>query len=250
MCVHKRPAREHSLVAYDSSTYYQPYTEWIPVTGMDTARVAFMLRARTGNFECSPAYQLAEVLTDKPDDWTQTGSFRNTESSFTADIDLTSVNGSHFFIRFGIAYKSTSGSGGADVRLTLTYNSTGRVLGKKTLSLHVDTTLDQFQPVTRWVPALDMAKAKARVVLTDGTTNQFKYGLAIRTATSDPDDPDGAWADVGTTLQTITTTNEQRLISDQTITTSGKTWMQLGVVYEKVSTQAQATLFIEIASRE
>lgn len=242
-CIAELARVERQLTPYGGSTHYEWFTEWIPCTGIKTVRVAWSQRAESGTFSGRPAYQLAEVRTDLPDDGTEfTAGFQTGEGAWTAEEDLSGAGETpdHFWIRFGVAYKAT-GSGSATVGLNVTLENYGEVAGARSgIMVSALSTTDNFVPVSGWIPTVRIQQIKAALVYSDATGG-IRVGLATQTADSDRLQPN-SWTVFDTSLAAPTSANTERLIADTSFTpqSDNAMWVRFGIVYDYVTTVGYA----------
>lgn len=229
----------------------EPFTGWVPCTGMDTVRALLRFRALTNQFQARPAIQLAAVRTDKPDAWTLLDAMRSADK-YTDDLAVST--GGKMYARFGAAYNLSTGStlGEADVGLDLVYRLCGTMVGTVTLQLVAPDTSTYYVPVTGFLPAHQFAKFKSAVVVSSAS-NGFKHKLTYRAATIDQETITVAW---GTdSLDAFVTGDTERNTGELTLPTSGgasiadKMWIQIGLAYSGAGAGAGATVTVTTATR-
>jgi hypothetical protein len=224
------------------------FTDWIPCTGIDEARVVMRIRGRSGDFGAKPSLQVASVRTNKPD--SPVGfpgeSYVSTNSDNYADVDLSSVCDDEFFIRFGVMYKITSSDvGSADVSLQVSYRAKGQIRGTMSEELvALNDSLSQRVVITEWIPAIEVSEFNVAYV--SDADSDYQYKFAYQTAATTIEEPD-SWTGVGSWISGDAEDN----IGDQTPTTTDKMWIRIGVFYNCTATNSdkQGSLSAVVATR-
>ena len=150
------------------------------------------------------------------------------------------------FVRFGLAYKISSGSiGQADVSYQLTYESCGRVVGSQQLTPVTTSTANSFVPLTGWLSALQAEVVKAVVVMS-GKTGNFRCRLSYRVATTSPESP-GSWnADV--TGTSYIDTDGSYNTDEVSLSVSTAMWVQIGLQFNSTSAGVFSTANLTVAT--
>lgn len=247
-CGNLTPANQRSLTALTAtgSPAFEPFTEWMPCTGLDDFRAVVKVKGVTGNFQAKPAYQLAGVRTDAPEDWVAAGSWSSgTEDEDTYTVTVTTTT--KFWIRFGIAYASSS-SGTADCSIQVSFDVCGDVVGRWAGQLHAWSTTNVFQPVTGWIPALHAAKVKMALIAT-GADATFQYTPAFQTATYVPESP-AAWNATWSVGPGNYTDDGENDTGEMVAAFGTVGWVRFGIAYKLTSgTIGQGFLSIATAIR-
>jgi hypothetical protein len=158
----------------DNAVQYEWFTDWIPCTGMDYARVVLRIRALQGDFNARPAYQTAITRPSKPDAAAGSGTVRTSVGDYYEVIDLTSVTNSKFYIRLGVEYTLTAEGtdGSADVSVQVSYQNRGTSRGSFYKSLLApSSSLVLTEPITGWMPAIEVSKANVVCCATDADSD-------------------------------------------------------------------------------
>ncbi|MFA6958392.1 MAG: hypothetical protein WC538_21200 [Thermoanaerobaculia bacterium] len=176
-----------------SAWTYAATSDWLPAIGVDWLKAVLMMRQAT-NLTAHVAYQVAPVRTDKPDAWV---------TGFDADITangarttgirtISGATGPAFFVRFGVAYKATSGSfAEGEMLMQSSFERCGRIVGQRTLEMELGTSSTYDEPFTEWIPTINANRAKFAVVMTG--VSHLQCLPIFQTATASQDAP-GAWA--------------------------------------------------------
>lgn len=224
---------ERRLSTMSTTTAYAWYTSWLPAIGMDSVKGVLQNRNHDGNFQSRLAVQTAAVREDNPDAPTtlEAGWLGNSERC-TGVVDLTSYTGPKMLVRLGVAYNLSTGSnlGSADTHLELTYNNFGRIVTRKDLRLHTPDTANYYEPLTGFLPAVHVAKAKASLVITDASAN-LQTRLAWRAATIGPQSP-GSWS---TTWDTWHSSSGEFATGELTPSVSTDMFIQIGLQHSMTS---------------
>lgn len=240
-----------TLSIYGAYDQFEPFTEWMPATGIDKAHFVWTMYGEEDSIKTRPGYQLAEVRPDQPKaptdpasaDWeTDNGSYYAAETLSNTD--------DCFWIRFGVFYQGVV-FGSAEVSLTVTTESDfGRLVGAAEYVL--DTLANASAPVRTlpigpWISTARVSNVKAGFIVS-GVSGAMKYGLGYRVATADPMTPAG-WANVET-LQSVSAGTR---VLDDTAVSPGSTraWVQFGLRYQGDSSQdGEATINAIVAVRD
>ncbi len=91
-----------------ATTTVYPLTNWLPTSGVKTARTLLQLSEPSAKFGVTAVYQLAATDTTAPGSWTDIGTELTTESRLTGDVDLTTAVEGDWFIRFGVSAKNSN----------------------------------------------------------------------------------------------------------------------------------------------
>lgn len=216
---------QETLVATSTTLLYRwgPWELAIGVTHMKSV----IKRRNTTAFQTQPAIQVAPVRTDKPNAPTVFGSLvsGNGETCSTV-IDISSYTAGAYWVRVGVAYSATSATvGQSDVTFQASLTRCGKSLGVFLRSPTTYSTTHAAEPLTVWLPALDVEFLKAAIVVT-GLIGNFRCRLTYRTAETSPEVP-GAWTtDFGTEYSAD---GEYPLSDTQLANLSGVMWVQIGL---------------------
>jgi len=206
-------------------------------------------RRNTTALQTQPAVQVAPVRTDKPDSPVALGSLTsgNGETCSTV-IDISSYTSGAYWVRVGVAYSATSATvGQSDVTFQASLTRCGKSLGVFLRSPTTTTTTRSHEPLTAWLPALDVEFIKAAIVIT-GLAGNFRLRLSYRTAETSPEVP-GAWV---TDFATEWTADGEYPLSDtQLANLAGVMWVQIGleVYLSSGSGLGQASVNVAISGR-
>ena len=145
-------------------------------------------------------------------------------------------------IRFGIAYKNSSGAtlGRATGSLTSAVRQCGSLLGSGVVLVNpgMVTTVDvNYQALTGFLPAAGLDKIMAAFTVTDNDSTYLEYQLVIRTAL-DPRAPN-AWVTTEAAWANPNSANSDRNTGLRSIPAganiTSNMFYQLGVAYRKKS---------------
>jgi hypothetical protein len=179
-------------------------TDWMPAIGIDKLKMAIkrksvqLVGGGAPTFNVKPAIQVALVRPDNPDTWAAiagVGPYVGAGENNTGVMDVSSITGPMYFVRFGASYYLGGGAtqGEADVELIVSYTQCGSVVGTMTQELQAfNTTSDSIVAITGWIPAMDAEKVIAAFVISD-IANNFRCQLAYRKAETNIQDP-SAWS--------------------------------------------------------
>ena len=213
------------LVATSSTIQYHWFTPWTLAGPLSAIRAALKRRATTSAFSVQLAIQVAPVRTDLPDDPTTSGSpVTGAGETLVGVSDLTSTLTGKYWVRFGVAYSSTSGVAQADVYFTPSFEGCGQQLAAQVIEANSSSTTGVVVPVGAWVPALSVTKLKAAFVVTTMGSG-FQCRLIWRFAATSPEAP-GGW----TTTDSFRGAGEA-CTTELTATSATDMWIQPGVEY-------------------
>jgi hypothetical protein len=239
-------AGQRRLTAVTASQAIEWYTGWLSCVGMDDAMPVLVARAATSAyFEAQVVIQVAKVRTDDPEDPVLKGALQ-TPSNGNIDynpgiLDISGDTAGAMFIRFGVAYKFTSGQApaAADVDLTVAWVRCGELVGSGTWQLNSTTTSKQYLVISGWIPRLQVDLVKLAAICA-GLTGNLEWRLAYRTATTQRAVPSG-WSDVsdGNAPYTAGEINT----GDRPVSLGSTMWVQFAIAYNLSSSGAgQASL--------
>lgn len=249
------PEAEASVSALSTTATFTWLTGWLPAIAVDAGTLVLKVANLVNSMRLLPAYQLAEVRTDKPSAPTTFGGLTAVSSDneyfySASDLGLSSLTPGQTFFRVGVAHyvNTAPNTGKADVALSFAYRQLGRLLAPWSGHLVAVSTTNQFVPITGWMPAMSVVKFAATYVVASLTGN-FQVKLTYRTATTSPESPD-AWDTTG--LGSLVSANTEDNSGELTPTTTGKMWIQLGLMYSlsSGSTPGQADVMVLPAVRE
>jgi len=251
-CGRLTPATQKSLYSdTDSQSQYQWFADWVPCTGVDSLHFTMSVSALTNDFKCRPAYQTAEVRpadADSPVHVTDT--WRTADGAYYDTVDLSSVTNGKFFIRFGVEYKvvSQGTAGRADIEIQAAYLAKGAIRGSISKELTaVSNSVEQREVISEWIPACEVSEINAAYVATRMDSG-FEFRFAYQTAAAITETPDD-WTEIGVGGW-ISSPGEDN-IGDSTVTTTGKMWVRIGVLYSctESNTNKIANLSAIVATR-
>lgn len=244
---------EKSLEANSGELQYVWFTTWFLAVGIDKLRAVIKNRGVVGNFQSQVAYQVAEVRTDVPGTPTAVANTIKTGAGElnTEDVNIASATGPVFFVRFGVAYKISSGAtpSRADVSLEVSFDQCGKSVGARSFTVSTDLGSGSkiTVPITDFFPAISADKLKCAIIVS-GASSDFRCELAYRPAATSKQSP-GSWnssfTPAGPTYSGNTEDCTEELAPSSAVTAM---WMQVGLSYwsNTGGTLAQAT--IEVAS--
>jgi len=231
MCIAKSlPTVREILNAESNTAMVGCLTGWVPVTGVDTLRISWAVRALSGSISVVPVIQYAKVRTDRPEDWAAaTGATARTqEGDSFVEVDISGDSDDYLFFRVGLQYTENSGAGHADCRLAVTYQCEGEIVARQTIDLQPQGSGTEYIPITGALPAVAIAKVKAAFLFTGGSNAE--YGLGIRTFSSD-DEEGGAWSTIGSLYDPSSDDYDEHVLTDTSISTTlaNKMYYQLAI---------------------
>ncbi len=240
---------QRSLSAQPTIAQTEWFSAWMPCTGLKTVTAVLKNRAVTGSFRAQVVLQWAEIRTDKPFDTLTTvgAALSDAGEACVTSGDLSSTAGTKYYVRFGVKYDVHTGTNGAaaDVELQMAYDICGQISGVWSGQLVATTATNLFQAVGPWMPALSAAKMKGIASVTS-LTGDLQWRLAYRTATTSKEVAD-AWVTNWDTFRTSGEVNTGEL----TPTTTGKMWVQPGILYNlSGATAGQASFSVSVAVRK
>jgi hypothetical protein len=110
MCMMSLPARTRTLTVNTSGTRYFAMTRWVPALSVNEVKTLMELQGRSAAFEVTVAIQTATTDTSDPNSWSDLGSFLSSNAKqCSGKLTVGTTVDSHFFVRFGVGVKSTSG---------------------------------------------------------------------------------------------------------------------------------------------
>ena len=232
MCVSKMlPVVREILNAESATGLVGCVSPWTPVTGVDTVRLMWSIRALSGGMSVEPVIQYAKIRTDRPGDWsTISGATALTANGdATLDIDSSTLSQQMFFFRVGLQYTNNGGNGHGDCRLGVSYHCVGETVARKTLELESVSSGTRYQPITEVLPTVGISKAKLAFLLTGGAA--MGIGLAYRTFTADDEEGSG-WTNLGSMVSPTSYAYFEGMINDVAMTLTGKMYFQLAIRYD------------------
>jgi hypothetical protein len=241
------------LTALSSTQVVEWFVGWMSASGMDEVMPVLKAGAATSQyFEAQIVMQTAKVRTDMPEGVVALGSVQTPSSGVIAYnpgvLDISADTGPAMFVRFGVAYKFTSGQAqaAAEVDLEVAWVRCGEVAGSGTYLLSTTTVDDQFALVTGWLQSILVQQVKLSAICTSLTGN-FRWRLAYRTAATSQASP-GAWSLV--TDANAPYTSGERCTGDLSVSLGATMWVQFAILYDLSSAgSGQAELACVIAVR-
>lgn len=259
-CSRTGPATIRRLKTTVTTEIFEPYTDWIPATGvtdvkMVVKRKSVQLAGSAPTFNVKPAIQVAMVRPDNPTDWAVIGNpspFVGAGESNTTVMDVSSITSGQMFVRFGVSYYlggTAPTNGQADVDVQVSYVSCGSIVGTVTQELQAfNTTTDSYVAITGWIPSMEADIVVAAFVLS-GISNNFRCLLAYRTATTSIQAPSN-WASLeGSSYRT---TNNETSSGEISLSIGGEMFVQFGIAFSQSSAGAapgQCTVSTAVAVR-
>ncbi len=98
-----------TLLAPDTSTYYQPLTGWMPTSMVSKFKAAFIIQNPSADFRCALAWQFASTSVQQPGSWSNSGTWYSSGEQGTGEVSAT-PGSNEMWVRAGIACKSNSAS--------------------------------------------------------------------------------------------------------------------------------------------
>jgi hypothetical protein len=236
---------------------FTPYTNWMPAVGID--KVNAILRRKsttisTGSFRCQLAMQCAGVRTNNPSAWAVIGAdFGDDGDDCTTYQTVSGTTAGKFFVRFGVACwcSTLPATGSSSVGMQIAFDACGKIVGSRTFQAVVRSPDYVTQPVTRWIPATNVEKVKAAMIVSGASTNNLKTILAFRTATATVETP-SAWTNIGSEQQNSIEhgTGEIDLTTGFSPALSTLMWIQFGIRNRLTAgTFEEATISASVAIR-
>lgn len=228
-CGQTTPEIQLTLTSSVATLAYAPFTEWIPCIGLDTVTAVLKARGMSNTLHWQLAVQTASVRTDLPDAWATLDVLQTTGAGERCSGSVTVNTAGKFFVRFGVAYKSSVGGtlAQADVALQAAYDACGRVVGGGQAHLVATDTNTRFEPVTGWVPSHQAGKVEAALVATAFGGASFQYRLAQQQAATSPEQP-GAWSVLEAGW---TTSASERNTGELALSFTNVMWVRFGIAY-------------------
>lgn len=96
-----------SLIAPDTSVYYQPLTDWMPTMMFSKLKAVFILQNPSADFRGALAWQFASTSVESPGAWSNTGTWYSSGEQCTGEVSTT-PGSDEMWCRAGIAYKSNN----------------------------------------------------------------------------------------------------------------------------------------------
>ncbi|MFH1463435.1 MAG: hypothetical protein ABIO70_03525 [Pseudomonadota bacterium] len=214
----------------DTFVQYRWFTDWITCAGLSNVRATIKRINADNSFSVRFAFQIAKVRTNDPGSPTVLAGdayHSGNGESCTDDLDLSTYADDGFFVRFGVAYKLTEGSGyaSADVYFQVAYGLKGSVIGKGSQQVLAPDSTYRYLLISDWVPALSAVKFQVAYVVSDASAD-FYTRLAYQTAATSIEEP-GAWTTDGTEA------GDDREVCEQvSISTSNKMWVRFAIAYK------------------
>ena len=244
---------QRRLTALSNANVVEWFGGWRPCIGLD--EVMFVLKAAQASsdyFNAQVVIQVAKVRTDLPEAPALKGSLQTpTSGKFeynTGVLDVSGDTAGMMFIRFGVAYKYTTGQSqsSADVTLDVAYTQCGDMVGSSSHQLSTTTVEDQYVAITGWLTGILAAEVKAAFVC-NSLTGYFRYRLAYRTAATSQEAP-SAWTAV-TDTNTPYTAGEVNT-GDLPVTLGSNMWIQFAILYDlSEAGTGQASVSVAIGVR-
>lgn len=240
-------------VSTDNSAFsFRPFTDWIPAQNVDNVRSTLRMFAELNSMDIKFAYQTATVVTDVtgasfynagPNAWTEIGTAMSANGLQTESHTIGGSTSGNFLVRFGIAFKSTTGGTLAEASVGVDVQVEGGSIplgAGVNLDLHaapVGTGLSGFTPVSGWLPAAGIQSFQAGILKTDlGSGNVNLYG--VYQIADDPEFP-GAWTRF-TNIQLLTS-GATVIVDPAPVAMSSVAWYRLGVEWNTGSGSQQQT---------
>lgn len=190
------------LVALSTSFVQHWCTSWLEATGLDSVMAAVKAADASANFGYQLVMQTAAVRTDNPDQPSTLGSLQTGAGSYvTTAQDVSQSTASKLWVRFGLGYKITTGSGPeqADVNFQLQYTRCGKMVGAWAGQVvATQGTTGLMQAVSGWIPSMQVTKIKAGFIVNSATSN-LRVRLVYRLAGANQESPT-AWSPLGSVL--------------------------------------------------
>ena len=184
------------VVVYGTGLRYTWLTPWMVAQGISAADALINLQNVTGNFQCKPCYQTAEVLQRYPDAPAvfPSASYTSTEG-YNHFRQTTTLTGK-FWVRFGVAANNTSGAalGSAEVELQTSVSQCGQQIGTGVVTINagmISGTDINYFTITDFSPTIGLDEIMAAFVVMDNESDYLEYQLVCRSA-NDPRAPN-AW---------------------------------------------------------
>jgi hypothetical protein len=250
-CVKTTGPMQKRLRTTSTTPVIEWFTPWMPAIAMDAATAVLKMVNVAGNFRATPVVQTATVRTDKPSSASTIGALSGQTATDEyyfdeADFSLSALTAGKTFVRFGLLYDVSSvGQGQADVQLEVWFRQCGYLLPPVTV--HVDaTTADlRFIPLSGWLPTLGVVKVEGTIVITS-LTDDLTAVLTYRTSDTSPEEAD-TWNQSG--IGTPRSADIEENTGEQTVSTSNKALIQVGLMYSSSGTFGQADIAVAIGIR-
>jgi hypothetical protein len=231
-CVNATKEITKQLSTTVTANRYEWFTGWMPATGVDYAKFILKVKASSGaqNLIVQPAFQVAKVRTNNPDNPSLLGDVSQTGNGETPSVrlDISATTASKQYVRFGVGYKaSSSGDASAMVSLQAFTETYGKIVATETMQLVAPDTNSYYVPLTGWMPSMMVTQAKAALVVTDATGN-FKVGLTYQIASTSTE-VTSSWVAAGSLYA-----SGEHNTGEQTMTYGGtppEAWVRLGLRY-------------------
>ena len=240
-----------SVNATSNSYVFVWLTGWLPFIAIDAIMATLKLANCAGSVAVAPAIQYAANRTDKPGTPSAIAGYtaKASDNEYvvkTSDYAITPS--SNNYVRLGIAVKCTSGSlGTADVAFQPCFLQLGRMLPAWAGHLTATSAVPIITPITAMMPALNLTKVQASIVIGDKSGN-ISVDLVARTAAASPEVPD-AWGS-GLLLAALTGDGETNS-GERAVTTTDKMWVQFGISIACTSgTPVQADITVILSIRQ
>lgn len=182
-------------LATSTSNRFEPISEWLPLPAFAVVTGRLSMRNRTGNLRIQGAIQFAKVRPERPEAPAALGDqlSANGDSFFSSSPNTEEM----LYYRVGYFVSTSSGTfGTADVSVSVTLNTLGRVLGSRTIEIQPNFVSGgvQYFTVGDWFPRAGDTLVKAGIVITDNFSTHMQTRLFVRFA----DDPlvSQGWAPV------------------------------------------------------
>jgi hypothetical protein len=222
------------LNATTATFSYRWMTDWESCVGLDSIMATLRGRAcSSDNLEVQLVQQIALVRTDKPGLPVLKGTLQSpTSGAFsynTGVIDISSDTAPAAYVRWGVAYRHTSGQAQAsgDVGLEVAFTRCGEVVEAGSWQIDTSTTSVRYLPIGEWLPALLVNKVKLAAICTN-LSGPIQWRLVMRTAATDKEEP-GAWSNV-TDINAPYGAGEINT-GDLSVSLGANMWVQFGLVY-------------------
>lgn len=251
MCENTTTGPLQRLVSYSkTNAVFTPTSKWMPVSGLaDDILFNLLQQSLDGTFTAQPGIQLARVRPDNPELPMAVGSVSSSNGYESSTYSATGLNiGDFFYWRFGVFGVSTDGFGQADVRLSVSFDSRGKILGRQSIDVQPfnDNTQTAVYPISGWHPVVAAKNVKAAFVIADNQYATLRYRLFMRSA--DDSSAPNAWTALEAGWTAPPVGNSERNTGEILLGASGAARFQLGVgVMKNGTSETRATIHVASA---
>lgn len=225
-----------TAAATSGAPQYDFYTPWMPAIGVDNLRAMIRAKSASSNLSWAQCIETASIRTDNATSpQVITGYTSGVAEVSTGSFSITSYLGSPLacWFRLGIAHYNNNATGIAegDVALQTSWFQSGRIVDGRRVMLYTTDTANKFQVLTRWIPAIHVAKVRAAIIV-NGVSGAV--GLTVQLAqqgcpTNDANP--GAWSAIAGTSNSISSGVLEYNTGDISNGDAVNQWIRYGVLY-------------------